>query len=116
MILIRKAVYFACGGFPTGPDVDEDWGLLLAVVHRGYDLEVVPEALLWYRDQEDSRSHADNRFERTQSRLRLFESMLPRELCDLAPLALAKLAGAGDGDSLRRLERVRLVMDRHERR
>jgi GT2 family glycosyltransferase len=116
MILVRKDVYFACGGFPTDRDADEDWELLLTLVHRGYDLDVVPEPLFWYRDQEESRSRADNRFERLRSRLRLFEDMLPRELRDLASLALAELEGAGDREGVRRLERVRQVIDRSERR
>lgn len=116
MLLIAKDVYFACGGFATARDVDEDWELLVTLIERGYDLEVVPRPLFWYRDQEVSRSRADNRFARTRSRVRLFERMLPRELRDFAALALAKLAGAADSESLRRLERVRQVLDKREQR
>jgi glycosyltransferase involved in cell wall biosynthesis len=116
MILVKKDVYFALGGFPRDRDVDEDWEFLLRIVYEGYDLDVVPEPLFWYRDQEQSRSRADNRFRRTRSRVRAFERMLPPELRDLASLALVRLAGAEDSESLRRLERVRQVLDRRQRR
>jgi len=116
MIFVRKEAYFACGGFPLERDVDEDWELLLTLVLDGYDLDVVPEPLLWYRDQEHSRSRADNRFRRTRSRIALFERMLPLELRDLASLALVRLAGAEDSEGLRRLERVRQVLDRRQGR
>ena len=116
MILVDRDAYFAVGGFPSGRNVDEDWELMLTLVERGYDVDVLPEPLLWYRDQEESRSRADNRFERTLSRVRLFERMLPIELRDLAALALAKLAGAADSEGLRRLDRVRQVLDRREQR
>jgi GT2 family glycosyltransferase/glycosyltransferase involved in cell wall biosynthesis len=116
IILLRKDVYFACGGFPVARDVDEDWELLVTLIADGYDLDVVPEPLLWYRDQEQSRSRADNRFRRTRSRVALFERMLPLELRDLASLALVRLAGADDSEGLRRLERVRQVLDRRQGR
>ena len=116
MVLVKREVYFACGGFAADRDVDEDWELLVTLIQRGYDLDVVPIPLFWYRDQEISRSRADNRFARTRSRIRLYERMLPPALRDLAALALTKLAGAADSESLRRLERVRQVLDKREQR
>jgi glycosyltransferase involved in cell wall biosynthesis len=110
MIFVRREAYFACGGFPRERDVDEDWELLLALVVAGYELQVVPEVLYRYREREDSRSRADNRFARDLSRIRRFEAMLPLELRDLAALAYGRLGGASDESGLRRVERVRAVL------
>ena len=116
MILVKRDVYFSVGGFPTDRDADEDWELLVALVHGGWDLDVLPEPLFWYRDQARSRSRADNRFERMRSRVRLFERMLPLELRDLVSPALAELVGADDREGVRRLDRVRQVLGRNARK
>jgi GT2 family glycosyltransferase len=112
MIFVHRQAYFDCGGFPTERDVDEDWELLLRLVAAGNKLEVVPEPLFWYREAGDGRSRTDNRFLRTQSRIRLLESMLPIELRDLVQPAFAQLAGAGDAAGLRRTDRVREALER----
>jgi GT2 family glycosyltransferase/glycosyltransferase involved in cell wall biosynthesis len=112
MIAVRPEVFRALGGFPEGWDVDEDWEFLLELVARGYRLEVVPESLFWYRRQPDSRSQADNRFQRTQSRLRRFERILPPGLRDLAGPAYAQLARAADAGALRRLDRMHRLLER----
>jgi glycosyltransferase involved in cell wall biosynthesis len=112
MIFVRRQAYFDCGGFPLERDVDEDWELLLKLVAAGKHLEVVPEPLFWYRESGAGRSRADNRFRRTQSRIRLFENLLPIALRDLVQPAFAQLSGAGDAASLRRTDRVREAVER----
>jgi len=116
MIFVRRDAYFASGGFPRERDVDEDWELLLSLVTHGYQLQVVPEILFWYRERDASRSRADNRFARNLSRIRKFERMLPPELRDLAALAYGRLGGASDEDAERRVERVRSVLERAAKR
>ena len=110
--LLKREVYFEVGGFEADRDVDEDWELLLTVAGRGYDLQVIPEPLLWYRRQRESRSRADNRFLRNHSRVELFEKMLPVELRDLVAFAYGRLAYIQDADSQRRLDRVREVLEK----
>jgi glycosyltransferase involved in cell wall biosynthesis len=116
VIFVRRDAYFACGGFPRDRNVDEDWELLLSLVESGYELQVIPEALFWYREREVSRSRADNRFARNLSRIRKYERMLPFELRDLAALAYGRLGGASDEDAERRVERVRTVLERAAKR
>jgi glycosyltransferase involved in cell wall biosynthesis len=116
VIFVRRDAYFASGGFPRERDADEDWELLLSLVAHGYELQVVPEILFWYRERDASRSRADNRFARNLSRIRKFERMLPPELRDLAALAYGRLGGASDEDAERRVERVRTVLERAAKR
>ncbi len=116
MIFVRREAYMAVGGFPRERDVDEDWELLLALVAAGFELQAIPETLFWYREREASRSRADNRFARNLSRIRRFEKMLPSELRDLAALAYGQLGGASDESGLRRVDRVRAVLETAARR
>jgi glycosyltransferase involved in cell wall biosynthesis len=117
MIFVRKEAYFACGGFPLERDVDEDWELLLTLVLDGYDLDVVPEPLLWYRDQEHSRSRADNRFRRTRSRSRAVRAHAAAGAARPGePRARAARRRRGQRGVSRRLERVRQVLDRRQGR
>lgn len=53
--LFRKSVFDAIGGFTEDYGVpQEDHELFAKVVLAGYSLQVVPEALFWYRHTEDS--------------------------------------------------------------
>jgi GT2 family glycosyltransferase len=48
--LVRRSAFEALGGFTEDQGVThEDWELYVRAVLRGYRLEVVPEALFWYR-------------------------------------------------------------------
>lgn len=48
--LIRRDVFKALGGFTEDRGVGhEDWELWARAVLRGFNLQVVPEALYWYR-------------------------------------------------------------------
>ncbi len=106
--MITREAFKRTGGFREERDVDEDWEFLIEVVRSDLDLQVIPEPLLWYREQTQSRSRVDNRVVRAQSRIRLFEKMLPVELRDLVGLAHAYLFSAVDAQP--RLERVREVL------
>jgi O-antigen biosynthesis protein len=110
--LLKRECYFAVGGFSPEREVDEDWELLLKVVTRGFDLSVIPENLVWYRKQADSRSRADNRFARNRSRIRIYEKMLPLELRDLAPLGFARLAHVIDAGGQKRMDRVMAILEK----
>jgi glycosyltransferase involved in cell wall biosynthesis len=116
VIFVRREAYFAVGGFPRARDCDEDWELLLALVAHGFDLQVVPETLFRYRERDAGRSRADNRFARDLARIRRFERMLPIELRDLAALAYVQLGGASDAAGLRRVDRVRTVLEHAARK
>jgi len=113
--MVKRDCYFAIGGFPRERDIDEDWEFLLSVVARGYNLQAIPEPLVWYRAQPASRSRADNRFVRNRSRIRIYEKLLPLELRDLAALAFTRLSSAPDAGAQKRLERVIQSLERVRR-
>ncbi len=55
--LVRREVFLALGGFHEQWGVNhEDYELMARAVLRGYRLEVVPEALVWYRVNEGETS------------------------------------------------------------
>ncbi len=113
--LVKRDCYFAVGGFPRSRDVDEDWEFLLNVVAGEHRLEVIPEGLVWYRVQDESRSRADNRFARNRSRVQIYERLLPPELRDFAALAFSRLSAGYDADSQKRLDRVRQTLEKLHR-
>ena len=114
--MLRRECYFGAGGFAPERDVDEDWELLLQVVAHGFDLQVIPEPLVWYRKHPESRSRADNRFVRNRSRLRIYEKMLPFDLRDLAALAFMRMSHVADAGTQRRLERTMATLEKSRRR
>jgi len=116
LYMLNRQCYFAVGGFAPERHVDEDWELLLNVVRNGFDLQVIPEPLVWYRKQPESRSRADNRFARNRSRLRIYQKMLPFELRDLAALALVRLSHIADAGTQRRLERAMATLEKSRKR
>lgn len=53
--IIRAEVFHQLGGFRELPGFSlEDWDLLSRLVHSGYDLDVVPQSLFYYRHLPDS--------------------------------------------------------------
>ena len=116
LYMLKRECYFAAGGFSTERDVDEDWELLLNVVTLGFDLQVIPEPLVWYRKQPESRSQVDNRFVRNRSRLRIYEKLLPFDLRDLATLALVRMSHVADAGAQRRLERTMATLEKSRKR
>ncbi len=112
LYMLRRECYFAAGGFSPERDVDEDWELLLNVVAHGFNLQVIPEPLVWYRKQAESRSRANNRFARNRSRVRIYEKLLPFELRDMAALVFARLHHVVDADSQQRMERVIATLEK----
>jgi glycosyltransferase involved in cell wall biosynthesis len=48
--MIRRSAFLEVGGFPEECAVDhQEWELLTRLMLKGYRLEIVPEALFWYR-------------------------------------------------------------------
>jgi glycosyltransferase involved in cell wall biosynthesis len=48
--MIRRSAFIELGGFPEECAVDhQEWELLTRLMLKGYRLEIVPEALFWYR-------------------------------------------------------------------
>ncbi len=116
LYMLKRECYLGAGRFSAERDIDEDWELLLRVVAAGFRLQMIPEPLVWYRFQEVSRSRADNRFKRNQSRIRIYEKLLPPELRDLASLAFVRLARAPDSGSEKKLARVVSVLEQLKRK
>jgi O-antigen biosynthesis protein len=58
--IIRKNVFDALGGFPKdNPGLWEDWEFLTRAVLHNYQLDVIPEALFWYRRTDTGLSKDD---------------------------------------------------------
>jgi O-antigen biosynthesis protein len=104
--MLKRECYDAIGGFPPEREVDADWELTLNVVARGYNLHVIPEALVWCRKPAEARSHSGNRFARDRSRIRIYEKMLPFELRDLASLGFVRLSRVAEDAAQQRLRKV----------
>ena len=54
--VVRRAAWFAVGGYRPGTDLIEDIALFLQLATSGYDIRVLPEPLTRYRMREDSSS------------------------------------------------------------
>jgi hypothetical protein len=53
--LVRRAAFLELGGFTEDYGIcHEDWELFARMTLRGYRMEVIPEALFWYRVQPQS--------------------------------------------------------------
>jgi glycosyltransferase involved in cell wall biosynthesis len=69
---VRRAAWFAAGGYAEGTELVEDIGLFLRLVASGRDVRVLPERLVRYRLRADSASHDPSsveQFERNRERL-----------------------------------------------
>ena len=55
--MIRRGLFLELGGFPDS-GVAEDLELLVLAVMRGYQVQVIPDALYWKRTTELTRAHA----------------------------------------------------------
>ncbi|MEM6705643.1 MAG: glycosyltransferase [Acidobacteriota bacterium] len=111
-ILLRPEVFHGIGGFREERNIDEDWELLLDAAFAGHQLDVVPETLVWYRKLPGSRSRADNRQQRLQSRLKKYERALPIELRGIVELAFANTETLADAYRVARLRDM--LQRRHE--
>ena len=82
--LVRKRAFHSVGGFTEDHGVGhEDWEFFARAVLMGFRLEVVPEALFWYRDNGDGMLHSTARFRNYMRSLRPYVDTMARPLRDL---------------------------------
>lgn len=88
--LIRREVFLALGGFHEDWGVGhEDWELFAKAVLKGYKLEVIPEALAWYRlnDTEQTVNRKTPLHANHMANIRPYLDAVPPELRQLVLLA-----------------------------
>jgi glycosyltransferase involved in cell wall biosynthesis len=86
--LVRRAAFDAVGGFTEDRGVThEDWEFFVKVVMHGLKLEVVPEALFWYRVTPDSMIRRTPRYHNYLRHLRPYLEEVPEPYRDIVRLA-----------------------------
>lgn len=86
--LIRREVFFAVGGFTEDYGVShEDHEFLVRAVQRGFHLEMIPEALFWYRRSPQGVSQSADPVANVLRALRPYLEMVPPELRPALQLA-----------------------------
>ena len=79
--LVKKSLYFELGGFEDAPGVAwHDWAFYAKAVLRGFNLQVAPLPLLWYRVSETSMNRTSSEWRSAQSIIREYEDALPSSL------------------------------------
>ena len=111
--LIRRDVFEKIGGFHEEYGVThEDWELFARAVLNGIPLEVVPEALYWYRQSPDGMNHGTNAHTNRMRSIRPYLEVLPDSLREMVLLAqgmhareksLASVAAPEDQTNLKAL-------------
>lgn len=87
---IKAAAFNELGGFTEDRGVTcEDWEFLARAVLRGFRLEVVPQALVWYRVLPDSMFRTTDEYDNRMRSLRPYLEVIPAALRGLVPLALS---------------------------
>jgi GT2 family glycosyltransferase len=95
--LVRRDAFETLGGFTEEQGVThEDWELFARAVLRGFRLEVVPEALFWYRCTPNSMIRTTSAYANYARHLRPYLEEVPEPYRDLVRLA--------QGQVLRNLE------------
>lgn len=103
--LIRRDAFFALGGFTEDYGVThEDWEFFAKAVLTGYHLEVIPEALFWYRLSPDSMIRTTNGYKNRMRHMRPYLSNIDPKLRNILLLL--------HGQNIRMLESYRLEQDR----
>ena len=86
--LIRRDIFEKIGGFHEEYGVGyEDWELFARAVLNGIPLEVVPEALYWYRESLDGMNHGTNSHTNRMRSIRPYLEVLPDSLREMVLLA-----------------------------
>jgi hypothetical protein len=86
--LVRREVFDAVGGFTEDYGVGhEDWEFFARAVLKGYRLQVVPEALFWYRMADDSMVNITPKYENLMRPLRPYLETVPMAIRDLIPFS-----------------------------
>ncbi|HWA28519.1 MAG TPA: glycosyltransferase [Lacunisphaera sp.] len=97
--LFRREVFLALGGFHEERHVGhEDWKLMGAAVLKGYRLEAIPDALVWYRRT----GTGQNASVRNSQQAGHMQNILP--YLQAVPPALRNLVLYAQGNSLRQNE------------
>jgi GT2 family glycosyltransferase len=85
--MIRREVFESLGGFSEDASVcGEDWELFANGVLSGYRLEVVPEALIWYRQSVNGMLHTTPANSNRMRALRPYFTCLSPDLHILSPM------------------------------
>eukprot|EP01090_Pellita_catalonica_P007353 TRINITY_DN17936_c0_g1_i1.p1 TRINITY_DN17936_c0_g1~~TRINITY_DN17936_c0_g1_i1.p1 ORF type:complete len:870 (-),score=144.69 TRINITY_DN17936_c0_g1_i1:85-2694(-) len=86
---VKRSAFNALGGFTEDYKVGyEDYEFFAKAVLKGYKLEVIPEALFWYRRHVDSMSLTTSRFKNTQRYLRAYTDHVGKQSPGLSNLFL----------------------------
>lgn len=100
--IIRTEVFRKLGGFRETPGFSlEDWEFLGRLVHSGYDLDVVPQSLFYYRHLPDSFSRRGAFY---ANHLRVLQPMLDAEPHWIRRAMLGWFGSEGPGESSARKE------------
>lgn len=95
--LIRRSAFEAMGGFTEDYGIGyEDWEFFARAVLRGLRLEVVPEALLWYRVKKESMVRSTSRYANDMRKNRAYLEVVPPALHDLLQAAQGLHRNTGD--------------------
>ncbi len=93
--LIRRDVFLALGGFTDDHGVGfEDWELYAKASLAGYVIQVIPEALFWYRVSADSMSRTTGRYANHMRSLRPYLAHAGPDLAGALELAVGMFAAA----------------------
>jgi GT2 family glycosyltransferase/glycosyltransferase involved in cell wall biosynthesis/tetratricopeptide (TPR) repeat protein len=101
--LVRREVFLKLGGFHEQWGVNhEDYEFMARAVLRGYKLEVVPEALVWYRVNEGETSvlRSTPFHGNIMCSIRPYLECVPAELRNLILLAQGLSLRSGEADSV----------------
>ncbi|ANM28500.1 hypothetical protein ABI59_00960 [Acidobacteria bacterium Mor1] len=86
--LVRRDAFDAVGGFTEDYGIThEDWELFMRMVLAGRRLQVVPEALYWYRIGEDHTSITTSYYRNCERHIRPLLEQLPPALHGILPTA-----------------------------
>ena len=88
--IVRRDSFFTLGGFTEDFGHNhEDKELFTRAVLRGFRLEVIPEALYWYRENPQGINHGSNPYLNNMRGLRPYREVLPPSMEHLLNFALA---------------------------
>jgi GT2 family glycosyltransferase/glycosyltransferase involved in cell wall biosynthesis len=111
--LMRRETFFALGGFTEDYGLShEDHEFLVRAVLRGFRLEVVPEALFWYRRTPDGVNLTSDPAANRLRVLRPYLEAVPAELRPALQLAQGLMEAAIAGENWRNRPRHYRALDR----
>jgi GT2 family glycosyltransferase len=88
--LMRRDWFLARGGFDERYDIAEDWVFLADTALAGIEIEVIPEALYWYRRTPNTRQDLGSRYRKDHSLMRRYQDHVPIPLRGLLAILLGK--------------------------